>query len=260
MRFEGLVAVVTGGSGGIGAATCRLLAAEGATVFVQDKDGDSARALARLITGSGGRAYGIPGDVSVEASVESNVREVMGVAGRVDLLVNNAGIGTVEPAERYSRWNEILGVNLTGQFYWAKAVGAASMIPNRSGSIVNVSSMAGLTGIPEDVGYVSSKHGIIGLTKALAVEWARYGIRVNCLCPGATETTLIQSLQSQAPERFMERRKRIPLGRMGTPEDQARSIAFLLSDDASYVTGLIMNNDGGQLALYSGMSPPAQLA
>lgn len=259
MRFSKRVAVVTGGSGGIGAATCRLLAAEGAEVFIQDKDGDSAATLAEAITGEGGKAHALVGDVSVEDQVAGNVREIMAKAGRIDILVNNAGIGTVEPAERYSRWDEILAVNLHGQFYWAKAVGAASMITNRSGSIVNVSSMAGLTGIPEDVAYVSSKHGIIGLTKALAVEWARYRIRVNCICPGATETALIQSLQAKAPERFIERRKRISLGRMGTPEDQARAIAFLLSDDAAYITGLIMNNDGGQLALYSGMSPPAQI-
>lgn len=254
MTCRDKVVVVTGAAAGIGRATCDLLAAAGATVFVHDINEADAQSAAAELRDQGMRAHALVGDVSNEDDVTRNVDEVLAEVGRIDVLINNAGIGTVAPAVEYTAWRRILSVNLDGQFYWARAVASKSMIPNKSGAIINVSSVAGLAGIPEDVGYVASKHGVIGLTKALAVEWAKYGIRVNCICPGSTQTPLFQSLAAKAPERFAQRILRIPLGRVAHPVEQARAIAFLASDDASYITGAVLNNDGGQMALFSGMT------
>jgi NAD(P)-dependent dehydrogenase (short-subunit alcohol dehydrogenase family) len=131
------------------------------------------------------------------------------------------------------------------------------MIANGQGAIVNVASLAGLVAYPRDVGYVAAKHGVVGLTKALAIEWACHGIRVNCICPGITETPIFTALEKIAPGKYDERRKRVPIGRQAQPIEQARVMAFLASDDASSVTGVIMPLDGGQMALSSGWAPPA---
>jgi NAD(P)-dependent dehydrogenase (short-subunit alcohol dehydrogenase family) len=153
------------------------------------------------------------------------------------------------------RWQRCIDVNLTGYFFLARDAGRV-MIDQRSGVILNVASMAGLAGVPENIGYVASKHGVVGLTRSLAVDWARYGIRVNALCPGITETALIRQREAEAPEMFRARKERIPLGRVAQPVEQSRVGLFLLSDDASYVSGLVANVDAGGFALYSGFVAP----
>lgn len=254
-RFEGRIVLVTGAGSGMGLAAAHLFAAEGGTVWINDLKADTAAAAASAIADAGGTAFALPGDVSDEEVARASVRQVVERSGRIDVLVNNAGISTIQPATDYAAWRRTMAINLDAPFYWSRAAATASMIPNRSGAIVNVASNAGFAAFPGDVGYIASKHGVTGLTKALAVEWAPHGIRVNCLCPGLTETNMIREMEALDANRFVERRRRIPLGRIGKPEEQAEAMLYLASDDASYVTGLIMNNDGGQMALYSGFSP-----
>ncbi|MBS3652032.1 SDR family oxidoreductase [Pseudaminobacter sp. 19-2017] len=255
MRFKDKIVVITGAASGMGLAAARKFAAEGATVALNDLKPESLEAAVGSIREAGGNAVAIAGDVADEAVAEASIREVVDRLGRVDVLVNNAGVSTIQPATDYAVWRRTMAINLDAPFYWSRAAATLTMIPNRSGAIVNVSSNAGFAAFPGDVGYIASKHGVTGLTKALAVEWAQYGIRVNCLCPGLTETNMIKQMETLDANRFVERRRRIPMGRIGKPEEQADAMLFLASGEASYVTGLIMNNDGGQMALYSGFSP-----
>lgn len=255
MRFRDKIVVITGAGSGMGLEAAKLFAAEGAIVAINDVKIDAVNQAVAAVVGQGGRAFALPGDIADEQTALNSVRTVVSEFGKVDVLVNNAGVATVEPAEKYTAWRKQMSVNLDAPFYWSRAVANASMIPNKAGAIVNVSSCAGLAAIPMDVGYVTSKHGLIGLTKALAVEWAAHNIRVNCVCPGFTETNMIKEMEAIKPDRFVERRKRIPMGRPAAPIEQAKAMVYLASDDASYVSGLIMNVDGGQMALFSGFTP-----
>lgn len=253
MRFEGRVAIVTGAGAGIGRITALRLAEQGAFVALNDLDEDATEAVVAEIERQGGSALAIPGDAADEVVARASVAEVIQAKGRIDILVNNAGISVVAPAEDFTAWDRVVRTNLYSQFFWSQAVAKAAMIPAGRGTIVNVASIAGLAAVPNQVGYVVSKHGVIGLTRSLAVEWGRYGIRVNCVCPGITATDLTTRSTGMDPERLKARVGRVPLGRMGTPGEQAESIAFLASDEASYLSGVILNNDGGQLALHSGV-------
>jgi NAD(P)-dependent dehydrogenase (short-subunit alcohol dehydrogenase family) len=251
-RFEGKVSIVTGAASGIGREICLGLLAEGATVIANDINEEGLGEVCSDVN-----AHAVSGDTSVPETAERLVAKALEVSRRVDLLVNNAGIGLPGPTENLTneRWQRCIDVNLTGYFFLARDAGRV-MIDQRSGVILNVASMAGLAGVPENIGYVASKHGVVGLTRSLAVDWARYGIRVNALCPGITETALIRQREAEAPEMFRARKERIPLGRVAQPVEQSRVGLFLLSDDASYVSGLVANVDAGGFALYSGFVAP----
>jgi 2-hydroxycyclohexanecarboxyl-CoA dehydrogenase len=245
MRLEGRTALVTGGASGIGAATCRRLAAEGATVAVTDVNVDGARGVAAEI---GGRGYEL--DVRSVDSIRAAVDSAESDLAPLDVLVNNAGYDefgffvNTEP----EMWDRVLGVNLRGVIAVTHAV-LAGMQERRRGRIVNVASEAGRLGSPGSGVYSAAKAGVIGLTKAVAQEAARYGVTCNAVAPGPIETPLLMA----APEYLGELGERLVQGmvaetalrRLGQPEEVAAAIAFLASDDASYVTGQAIGVSGG---------------
>jgi NAD(P)-dependent dehydrogenase (short-subunit alcohol dehydrogenase family) len=252
-RFEGKTCIVTGSGSGIGREITRGILAEGGTVIANDLREEGLEEYA-----DNPNAHGVVGDTSAPQTGGLLVEAALAATGQLDVLVNCAGVSLAGPAEDLSdeHWRRSMDINLSGYFYLAKAAGKA-MIPRRSGVILNVSSMAGLVGVPENVAYVASKHGVIGLTRGLCIDWARYGIRVNALCPGLTETELIAQRTREAPEKFAARRARILNGRPAQPIEQARVALFLISDDSDYVSGLMANVDAGGHALYSGFAAPA---
>ncbi|GAA4540177.1 SDR family NAD(P)-dependent oxidoreductase [Pseudonocardia xishanensis] len=252
-RFTDQVAVVTGAGSGIGRQIALGLAAEGARVVAGDVDPVSLDALAAEAPLSVEVA-----DMADERAAERLVATAVRLGGRVDLVVNNAGVLRSGPTESYSTedWRRTIDVNLNGYFYLARAAGAV-MIGQRAGVILNVASIAGVAASPNSAAYVTSKHGVIGLTKSLAVDWARYGIRVNALAPGLTSTPLVAAIAEEAPAHYAARQARVPLGRAGEPREQAGVALFLLSAESSYTTGQVLVVDGGGAALYSGYEPPA---
>ncbi len=252
MRFRGNVAVVTGASKGIGKATALAFAREGAAVAIVDIDRQQGEETARQARVSGGEALFILTDVSSPDDVQAMVDRVMDRWGRLDILVNNAGIYLQGDAVETSLadWERILTVNLTGAFLCTKYA-APAMIEGGGGAIVNIGSEAGLVGIENQVAYNVSKGGVVALTRSCAVDLAERGIRVNCVCPGTTETPLVQKAVSRAPEPAEARRQLEevrPLNRLGTPQEIASAVLYLASEEAGYATGSILSVDGGYTA------------
>ena len=257
-RFADQVVVITGAARGIGFATAELAAQEGAKVVICDLNPDAVSSAVGQIAKGGGQAMGVAGDVTVLSQVRANVEEILAAHGRIDVLINNAAINTYHPTVTMTEdvWHRELAVCLTGPFFWAQTVGVTSMIPNRKGSIVNIGSGAALAALPNCVAYVAAKHGVVGLTKSLAVDWGQYNIRVNCVCPGLTFTELSKAAAKFDPEMMRQRELRIPLGRGAQPIDVARTILFLASYEADAISGVALGVDGGTLALSSGFSAP----
>ena len=255
MRFKDQVVVVTGAARGIGFTTAEMAAQQGGLVVVCDREPANVDAAVRKI---GGPTMGVTGDVSDLSQVRRNVDEVMQKHGRVDVLINNAAITSYNPPEALPEdvWRREIDVCLGGTFFWAQSVAVASMIPRRKGVIVNVGSGAALAAVPRCAAYVAAKHGVVGLTKALAVDWGQYDIRVNCVCPGLTFTELSKFVASKNPEMMKQREMRIPLQRGAQPEDVANAILFLASSEAYSISGEALSVDGGTLAMSSGFSAP----
>ncbi|OLP60884.1 short-chain dehydrogenase [Xaviernesmea oryzae] len=249
MRFTDKVVLVTGAAGAIGSAAVRRFVQEGAQVALADLDGARAEALAREI-GHGAAAFAV--DVADAAQAAHMVEAVQEHFGRIDVLFNNAGIsGTVAPVHELAieDWQKIIGINLNGIFYVLQATLKAMIESKVQGAIVNMgSSMAGWDVLSGGVGYAASKHGVVGITRIAALDAAPYGIRVNAICPGVIETRLGVPSQDEAAYEAGIRRfaDRIPLRRIGQPEDVAAAVAFLASDDARHVTGVDWLIDGGQ--------------
>ncbi len=248
MRLKEKVAIITGGGSGIGEVTARLFASEGAAVMVADINGPAGAAAAESINTEGGRATWAETDVTAGSSVEAMVRATLSTFGRLDILFNNAGIegyGTVIETDEAS-WDRIFAVHVRGAYLCSKYALPAMIDSGRGGVVINVSSVAGLVGVQNMAAYSAAKGAIISLTREMAADFAPYGIRVNCIAPGTTMTPLGKRLiENDTPERLAQRLSRYPLGRFGQPEEIARSILFLASDDSSYATGMCLVMDGG---------------
>jgi meso-butanediol dehydrogenase/(S,S)-butanediol dehydrogenase/diacetyl reductase len=254
MILKNKVAIVTGGGSGIGRATCLLLANEGATVAIGDVVPDAAKATADHIIEAGGQAMHGNLNVSDPPSVETFVGRVLRQYQRVDILVNNAG-GIVTRGDvlncTESDWDRTFALNVKGTFLMSRAV-LPSMIQNRNGSIINVSSTSALVGRKNLAAYSTAKGAVISLTRAMAHDHGRDGIRVNCVCPGPTLTPAFRRTlaAAQDPEGLRKaREEEQALGRLGEPEDVAEAIVFLTSERASWITGTIFPVDGGNTAI-----------
>jgi 2-hydroxycyclohexanecarboxyl-CoA dehydrogenase len=241
------VALVTGGARGIGAAIADALAAEGWAVAIGDLDGRAASATAATVAEArGATVRGFHTDVADLASVRRSVDEIEAGLGPVEALVNNAGIDVVKPFvdSTEEEWDRIIAVNLRGTIGCCRAV-LDGMIERRSGRIVSIGSDAGRVGSSGEAVYSATKGGVIAFTKALAREVARHGVRVNCVCPGPTETALLGQLAAYSEKLHAGLARAIPLGRTAQPDDIAPAVAFLLGDDARYITGQTLSVSGG---------------
>ena len=248
-RFAGRTVVVTGGGGGIGGATCRRFAAEGARVAVLDRDLEAAERVAQAVARAGGEAAALRCDITERASVDAAVAAVEARLGPIDVLVNNAGWDVFRPFAKTepAQWERLIAVNLTGALHMHHAV-LPGMVARKAGRIVNIASDAARVGSSGEAVYAACKGGLVAFSKTLAREHARHGITVNVVCPGPTETALFEDYKQGAgnPEKLVEAFTRaIPLGRIGRPEDLPGAILFFASDDAAYVTGQVLSVSGG---------------
>ena len=245
MSLSGRVALVTGASQGIGRACALKLAEAGAAVAVAARNQDKLNELVGQITSAGGKAVGFSLDVAEEEQIKSTIRKVIEQLGKIDILVNNAGITRDQLIMRMKRadWDAVLNTNLTSAYLCSQQV-MSSMLKQRWGRIINVTSIFGQTGQAGQANYAASKAGLIGLTMAIAREVASRNITCNAVAPGFIETAMTSGLGDDFKQNAL---KMIPLGRIGTPEDVANAVAFLASEAASYITGHVMSVNGGML-------------
>jgi NAD(P)-dependent dehydrogenase (short-subunit alcohol dehydrogenase family) len=245
MSLSARVAVVTGGTQGIGRRTAELFAERGYRVALIDLH--SPAETVKAIEAKGGEALGYAGDITDEATVADFARQVFTRFRRADVLVNNAGISHIAPAEHtlLSDYRRVIDVNLVAPFLLAKVFGE-KMLEAGNGAIVNVASVAGLAGIGDRVAYNASKHGLIGLTRTLAAEWGGRGVRVNAVCPGWVKTEMDAADQAGGSYTDADITRRVPMARFATPDDIAHAIAFLADDDqSSFINGHALAVDGG---------------
>jgi NAD(P)-dependent dehydrogenase (short-subunit alcohol dehydrogenase family) len=245
MSNDKRVAVITGGAQGIGRRTAELLGERGYSLAIIDLHNPAE--TVRAIEDRGGHAFGYAGDLTDETSVSGFAEEVLERFGRVDVLVNNAGISLIRPAEETSLrdYRRVLEVNLVAPFLLAKLFGE-KMLAAGSGSIVNVASIAGLVGIADRAAYNTSKHGLIGLTRTLAAEWGGRGVRVNAVCPGWVKTEMDAVDQAKGTYSDADITGRIPMGRFASADDIARAIGFLADDiESAFINGHTLVVDGG---------------
>jgi NAD(P)-dependent dehydrogenase (short-subunit alcohol dehydrogenase family) len=251
MRLKDKVAIITGSGSGQGKASARVFAKEGAVVIIAEWNEENGKRVEEEINASGHEALFIQTDVSNEESIISLVEEVMSRYGRIDVVFNNAGVG-FSSSSKYKMdrltetpiddWNQILAINLNGVYLLSKYV-IPIMKKQNAGSIIHNASLNGIIGVPGADAYTAAKGGVVALTRVMAVDYGKFNIRVNCICPGAIDTPMIADVLKN--EAFAAAFTSNPLRRVGTPEEIANAALFLASDESSYVTGLIMPVDGG---------------
>jgi 2-keto-3-deoxy-L-fuconate dehydrogenase len=247
--LAGKYALVTGAGSGIGAAIAETFARAGAEVFVTDRDPSSARATAERIGAAGGRARVLTLDVTDESQCLLLATEVQAEAGRLDVLVNNAGVGHVGTALQTagSDLDRLYSVNVRGVFNVSKAF-LPGMLERRAGAIVNMASVGGVVGLPDRVAYCTTKFAVVGLTKSMARDHAAAGVRINCICPARVETPFVAARLREYPDperAYREMSETQAVGRMGRPEEIAAAALYLASDEAVFVTGSALMIDGG---------------
>jgi len=244
-RFDGKVALITGAGGGIGRATALAFAAEGARVVVADWNESAASTTAESIRAAGGAALVVRVDVSIEAQVASMLAQTLAEFGRLDVAFNNAGVDLHGPSVTEldeASWDRVLDINLKGVWLCMKHEIPAML--ERGGAIVNMASVGGVVAAPGLSAYIAAKHGVVGLTRSAALEFIGRGVRINALCPGATKSALLDDWLS-APGMAEAIRKQHPIGRWAQPEEIARTVLFLASEEASFIVGLPLIVDGG---------------
>ena len=243
------VALVTGAGSGIGASIAMLFARAGARVFVTDRAEGSGRDTVHQVVDDGGRAEFVHLDIAIESQCLAVAERVLSDAGRLDILVNNAGIGHVGTIATTTAHDldHVMDVNVRGTFLVTKSF-IPSMLAREAGVIVNIASIAGVVAVRERLAYTVSKHAIVGLTRAIALDHARQGIRANAICPGRVETPWVQERLREYPDpakAYEEMCSTQPMGRMGRPEEIAAAALYLASDEAAFVTGSVLTTDGG---------------
>lgn len=242
-KLQDKVAVITGGVSGIGAATAHLFAAEGAKLVLVDMNEEKGAEIEKELKAQGAEAIFVRADVTSEEDVKNIFQEASAAFGNVDILFNNAGIGAVKPTEElpYEEWRKTIAVDLDGVFLVAQAA-IKEFLKTGSGNIVNTASMYGWVGSPGSAAYNAAKAGVINLTRSLALEYAERNIRINALCPGFIETPILGETDRQ----FLK--DATPMKRLGQPEEMAKAVLFMASDDAAFMTGNSLIVDGGYTA------------
>lgn len=251
--LEGKSALITGGGGGIGRATALIFAREGARVAVADANIDAAAETVAQVNAAGGQAMSLSGDVTDSGAVQAMINTVVSAYGRIDCAFNNAGIAGYQvnaSGKKTHEWaddsfDRMIAVNLRGVWLCMKHE-IQHMLAQGGGVIVNTGSIAGLIGLPTSSAYVAAKHGVLGLTKTAALEYATDKIRVNAVCPGYIETKMTEDTMRRRGAELMQK---VPFGRMGKPEEIGEMVLWFCSDRASYVTGACYNVDGGYMAI-----------
>jgi len=252
MDFKDKVVIVTGGGSGIGKATAQLFGQHGAIVIVSDINGENAKAVADAILMADGKASVVKTDVTQFEAVESLVNQAVERYGRLDVMVNNAGIGGKQQARTadhtHEDWHNVIAVNQTGVFYCMKTA-LGQMIKQGHGNIVNVASLAGLRASGNNLSYSASKFAVVGMTKSAALEYGRKNIRINAVCPGFTESALLDQLLSVSPDMGDKLKRFIPMGRFGQAHEIAEAICWLASNHSKFITGQTLTLDGGNSLL-----------